>query len=130
MEDGIGADRTREDHSRLASQLYAAYARLKEVERLASIIGEEELSETNRRYLQFGERFERQFVAQDEYEERDFLRTLDIGWQALKPLPDAELTRLSRELLARYRKGSAASAGASKESTGTGTGAAASTEES
>ncbi len=104
MEDGIGERRTRDDHSGLANQLYAAYARVKEVERLASIIGREELSETNRRYLQFGERFERDFVAQQAYENRDFVRTLTLGWKVLKPLPDAELTRLSRELIERYRQ--------------------------
>ena len=104
MEDGIGQDRTRDDHSRLASQLYAAYARVKDIERLASIIGREELSEVNRRYLQFGEHFEREFVSQQVYENRDFIRTLDLGWRALQPLPDGELTRLSRELIERYRK--------------------------
>ncbi len=54
--------------------------------------------------LQFGELFERQFVAQDPYENRDFLRTLTLGWQTLRPVPDTELTRVSRELIARYRK--------------------------
>jgi V/A-type H+-transporting ATPase subunit B len=103
MEDGIGEGQTRDDHSRLASQLYAAYAHVKEIERLASIIGVEELSEVNRRYLRFGERFEREFLAQDAYESRDVVGTLDRGWQVLKPLPDAELTRLSRELMAHYR---------------------------
>jgi V/A-type H+-transporting ATPase subunit B len=104
MEDGIGAGRTRDDHSAVCSQLYAAYAKVKEVEQLASIIGTEELSEINRRYLQFGERFEREFVAQDRYENRDFLSTLTLGWQTLRPLPDAELTRVSRELIERYRQ--------------------------
>lgn len=103
MEDGIGPGRTRDDHSPLASQLYAAYARKKDVERLASIIGEQELSEVNRRYLQFGERFERQFVSQGQSENRTFGETLDLGWQALAPLPDTELNRLSRGLLERYR---------------------------
>jgi len=103
MEDGIGGGRTRDDHSPLASQLYAAYARMKEVERLASIIGEQELSEVNRRYLQFGQRFERHFVGQGLLENRTFGDTLDLGWQALAPLPDTELTRLSRALLQRHR---------------------------
>ena len=103
MEDGIGAGRTRDDHSTVASQLYAAYARMKEVERLASIIGEQELSEVNRRYLQFGQRFEHQFVGQALTENRTFPETLDRGWQALAPLPDGELTRLSRALLQRHR---------------------------
>jgi V/A-type H+-transporting ATPase subunit B len=102
MEDGIGAGRTREDHSAAASQLYAAYAKVKEVERLASIIGTEELSEVDRRYLRFGERFERDFIAQDPYENRDFLRTLTLGWETLQTLPDTELTRVSRELIERY----------------------------
>ncbi len=103
MEDGIGSGRTRDDHSPLASQLYAAYARVREVQQLASIIGTEELSEINRRYLQFAEHFERQFVAQDVYENRDFARTLDLGWQVLGPLPDGELTRLTRELIKQHR---------------------------
>jgi V/A-type H+/Na+-transporting ATPase subunit B len=103
MEDGIGAGRTREDHSPLASELYAAYARAKEIKRLASIIGEEELSEANRRYLRFGSAFEREFVQQDPYESRDFLSTLDLGWKVLGPLPDEELTRLGRDLVQRFR---------------------------
>jgi V/A-type H+-transporting ATPase subunit B len=103
MEDGIGAGRTRDDHSALASQLYAAYARVREVQRLASIIGEEELSEIDRRYLQFGERFERGFLAQGLYETRTFEETLDLAWQILEPLPESELTRLGRELIARHR---------------------------
>ncbi|MCK6555830.1 V-type ATP synthase subunit B [Candidatus Binatia bacterium] len=103
MEDGIGAARTRGDHSPLASQLYAAYARMKEVGRLASIIGEQELSEVNRRYLQFGESFERQFVGQGLTDNRTFDQTLDLGWHALAPLPDSELTRIGRALLQRHR---------------------------
>jgi V/A-type H+-transporting ATPase subunit B len=103
MEDGVGAGRTREDHSSLANQLYAAYSRVKEVERLASIIGSEDLSETNRRYLRFGELFEREFVAQGVFESRTFVATLDLGWRALASLPESELTRLPRQLIERYR---------------------------
>ena len=110
MEDGIGEGQTRADHSRLASQLYATYARVKDIERLASIVGEQELSEANRRYLQFGERFEREFIAQQVTENRDFTRTLELGWQSLQLLPDSELTRVGRDLIARYRGGAAAAA--------------------
>jgi V/A-type H+-transporting ATPase subunit B len=104
MEDGIGPGRTRDDHSRLASQLYAAYSRVKEVERLASIVGEQELSDLNRRYLEFGTRFERQFLVQDPYQNRSFVETLDLGWHALGALPESELTRVSHELIERYGK--------------------------
>jgi V/A-type H+-transporting ATPase subunit B len=102
MEDGIGAGRTWDDHSRLASQLYATYARVKEVERLVGIIGEEDLSEFNRRYLQFGAAFEREFLVQGPYETRSFRETLDCGWRALGCIPESELTRLPRELIERY----------------------------
>jgi len=115
MEDGIGPGRTRDDHSRLASQLYAACARVKEVERLASIIGEEELSEINRRYLQFGTRFEREFLAQDVFDNRTFESTLGIGWSVLEPLPDGELIRLSRELIEQYRHAASAAEDAATE---------------
>ncbi|HVM96275.1 MAG TPA: V-type ATP synthase subunit B [Candidatus Acidoferrales bacterium] len=104
MEDGIGEQRTRADHSKLASQLYAAYAKVKEIERLASIIGSEELSEPNRRYLQFGARFEREFLSQAAIDSRSFEDTLDLGWKVLEPLPDSELTRVTQEQIERYRR--------------------------
>ncbi|MBI3785179.1 MAG: V-type ATP synthase subunit B [Deltaproteobacteria bacterium] len=104
MEDGIGEGRTRPDHSKLASQLYAAYAKTKEIERLASIIGNEELSELNRRYLQFGQRFERQFLSQGDFDNRSFEATLDLAWEVLRPLPDSELTRVTQEQIERYRR--------------------------
>jgi V/A-type H+-transporting ATPase subunit B len=103
MEDGIGAERTRADHSPLASQLYAAYARTKDAQRLASIIGQQELSELDRRYLQFGQRFDSEFLAQGPEEDRPFSVSLDLGWHVLAPLPDTELTRLSRELIDQHR---------------------------
>jgi len=105
MEDGIGEGRTRSDHSKLASQLYAAYAKVREVERLASIIGSEELSEIHRRYLKFGERFEQEFLSQGEYDDRSFETTLDIGWSVLGPLPDHELTRVTQEQIEQHRGG-------------------------
>jgi V/A-type H+-transporting ATPase subunit B len=103
MEDGIGEGRTRADHSKLASQLYAAYAKVKEIERLASIIGTEELSELHRRYLKFGERFEHEFLSQPEFDNRSFEATLETGWKVLEPLPDSELTRLTQQQIESHR---------------------------
>ncbi|MDR1106434.1 MAG: V-type ATP synthase subunit B, partial [Treponema sp.] len=91
MKDGIGPGMTREDHKDLSSQLFAAYSKVKQIRNLASIIGEEELSEGDKRYLKFGERFESVYLTQDENENRDIGRTLDLGWQVLSELPREEL---------------------------------------
>ncbi|OPX28016.1 MAG: V-type ATP synthase subunit B, partial [Candidatus Omnitrophica bacterium 4484_171] len=97
MKDGIGEGKTRIDHVNLSSQLYSAYARSKEAESLASIIGEEELSHTDKSYLDFGRIFEEEFINQGFSEPRSIEETLNIGWQALKALPEKELNRLTRE---------------------------------
>ncbi len=101
MKDGIGAGMTREDHKELAAQLFAAYSRVRSIRSLAAVIGEEELSELDKRYLAFGEKFEQQFVAQGERENRSIDQTLDIGWKILATLPRSELYRVSEETLAR-----------------------------
>lgn len=105
MKDGIGADYTREDHPRVASQLYASYARALEVRNLASIIGAEELSEEDRRYMEFAELFERRFIGQGEDEERDITETLDLAWEILSVLPPEELTRVREEDIAKHHRG-------------------------
>ena len=102
MKDGIGAGMTREDHKDVSSQLFAAYARVKQVRNLASIIGEEELSVDDKRYLKFGERFEQVFLIQGEYENRDIGRTLDLGWKVLADLPREELLRVKEEFIEKY----------------------------
>lgn len=102
MKDGIGKGRTREDHYNLSSQLYAAYARVQSVRALASIIGEEELSDIDKRYLHFGERFETKFVNQGEEENRSIEETLSIGWRVLSTLPATELHRVTKEQIERY----------------------------
>jgi V/A-type H+-transporting ATPase subunit B len=79
----------------LAAQLYAAYAQAKQTRILASVVGEEGLSETDRTYLAFGERFERDVVAQPD--RRDIEQSMDAGWLALRGLPHNELARLSDE---------------------------------
>ncbi len=102
MKDGIGEGMTREDHKDVASQLFAAYSRVKAVRNLASIIGEEELSAGDKRYLAFGETFERDYLSQDEAEDRTIEHTLDLGWKALSVLPRDELLRVRKEFIERY----------------------------
>jgi V/A-type H+-transporting ATPase subunit B len=109
MKDGIGKGRTREDQPRWGAQLYAAYAHTQDVRALASVIGEEELTETDQAYLKFGRAFEQEFVAQGFNENRTIERTLDIGWKLLSMLPKAELTRVSLDDLNKYYKGENAS---------------------
>jgi V/A-type H+-transporting ATPase subunit B len=102
MKDGIGPGMTREDHKDVSSQLFAAYARVKQIRNLASIIGEEELSLTDKSYLKFGERFEQILLTQGEYENRDIGRTLDLGWKVLGELPREELLRAKEEYIEKY----------------------------
>ncbi|HET9701578.1 MAG TPA: V-type ATP synthase subunit B, partial [Burkholderiales bacterium] len=97
MKDGIGKDDTREDHPRVAAQLYASYAKALEVRNLASIIGAEELSEGDRQYLRFAEGFERRFVGQGEDEDRSIIETLGIAWDLLSMLPPESLSRVREE---------------------------------
>jgi V/A-type H+-transporting ATPase subunit B len=102
MKDGIGEGMTREDHKDVASQLFAAYSKVKQVRNLASIIGEEELSEGDKFYLRFGERFEQDFLTQGEYENRSIAETLDLGWKLLAHLPREELLRIKKEYIEKY----------------------------
>lgn len=102
MKDGIGEGRTRADHSHLSAQLYAAYAHVQDVRSLASVVGEEELSTVDQKYLEFGEAFERQFVNQAPAENRSIEETLTLGWQLLSILPAGELTRVTPEEIQRY----------------------------
>jgi len=104
MKDGVGKGYTREDHPVLASQLFAAYAHVKRVRGLADVIGEEELSLLDKTYLEFGEAFERRFLAQTETENRSIEETLELGWDVLSILPRDELHRVSDAMLdAHYR---------------------------
>ncbi len=102
MKDGIGEGHTRADHAHLSAQLYASYAHVQDVRALASVIGEEELTSVDQRYLKFGHAFERGFVRQGATENRTVEETLDIGWQGLSILPREELTRVSEKEIAQY----------------------------
>jgi V/A-type H+-transporting ATPase subunit B len=106
MKDGIGEGLTRGDHAHLASQLFAAYARVKDIRMLASVIGEEELSPLDQLYLKFGTELEMKFVAQKETEERSIENTLDLGWEMLSLLPRDELHRITDEEARQYYHGS------------------------
>ncbi|MBN1901675.1 V-type ATP synthase subunit B [Candidatus Sumerlaeota bacterium] len=99
---GIGEGRTREDHPNWANQIFASYARGKEAQELSTILGEAALSELDKKFLSFAERFENEFVRQDEYEDRSIKDTLSIGWDLLTELPRTELKRIKYELIDKY----------------------------
>jgi V/A-type H+-transporting ATPase subunit B len=102
MKDGIGKGMTREDHPHISSQLFAAYAKVKDVRALASVIGEEELTPLDHKYLEFGEAFEARFLSQREDEDRSIGETLDIGWKVVSILPKEELHRVTEEEIAAH----------------------------
>jgi len=102
MKDGIGDGYTREDHQDLANQLFASYAKVQDVRSLASVIGEEELSAVDRKYIEFGRYFEERFISQGVTEDRTIGETLDLGWKILSMLPREELDRVDNEALDKY----------------------------
>jgi len=102
MKDGIGKGKTREDHRDVFNQLFSSYARAVELRGLAAIIGEEGLSEVDKKYLIFGEVFEQKFIKQDVNENRSIERTLDLGWEVLATLPERELVNIRPEYIKKY----------------------------
>ena len=108
MKDGIGEGYTRADHSDCSNQLFAAYAKVQDARALASVIGEEELSEVDKKYMYFGRMFEQHFVNQGARENRSIEETLDLGWMLLSLLPREELDRVSEKVLAQYYRPEAA----------------------
>lgn len=102
MKDGIGEKYTRKDHAALSSQLFASYAKVQDIRSLASVIGEEELSEIDKQYLEFGKTFEELFIGQNFDEDRSIDQTLNLGWCMLKMLPKSELDRVDDEILKEY----------------------------
>ena len=99
---GIGENKTREDHSGVANQLFAAYARGKEVRELAIILGEAALSDIDKKYLEFANNFENKFVKQEKNEDRSIEETLSIGWELLSILPKNELKRIKEKHIEQY----------------------------
>ena len=105
MKDGIGKGYTREDHQDLANQLFSAYAKVGEARNLASVIGEDELSPIDKKYLEFGKAFEERYIGQGPNETRTIEETLDLGWELLRILPKEELDRVDTKILDVYYKG-------------------------
>jgi V/A-type H+-transporting ATPase subunit B len=99
---GIGAGKTREDHADVLNQIFACYARGKEVRELALILGEAALTDLDKLYLKFAERFEDEFVRQGEFTARTIIETIDLGWKLLRTIPKAELKRVRPEYLEKY----------------------------
>ncbi len=99
---GIGEGKTREDHADLYNQLYAAYARGKEAQELATILGEAALSAQDQKYMTFANAFEQRYISQGYYENRTVEQTLDLGWELLSMFADAELKRIDAELIQKY----------------------------
>ncbi|MDO5560254.1 MAG: V-type ATP synthase subunit B [Oscillospiraceae bacterium] len=99
MKDGIGEGYTRADHSSVANQLFACYAKVQDARSLSAVIGEEELSDIDKKYLEFGVAFEKYFINQGFEENRTIEQTLDLGWNLLSLLPESELDRIDETLL-------------------------------
>ncbi len=102
MKDGIGEGYTRADHEDLMNQLYESYSKVQDVRNISQIVGEDDLSDVDKKYLRFGDEFERRFLAQDKDENRELDESLDLGWKILKILPRNELHRVSKENLDKF----------------------------
>lgn len=105
MKDGIGEGCTRDDHSALANQLLATYAKVQDAKALASVIGEDELSPDDKRLMVFGREFESRFINQPFTENRSIEETLDLGWELLSMLPREALDRVDNAMLDKHYKG-------------------------
>ncbi len=99
MKDGIGEGFTRKDHADVSNQLFASYAKVQEARSLASVIGEDELSDMDKKYMEFGRLFEKVFVGQGFNSKRSINETLDLGWALLSTLPQEALDRLDPEVI-------------------------------
>lgn len=104
MKDGIGEGFTRADHQGVANQLFSCYAKVGDARALASVIGEDELSPIDKKFLIFGKEFENRFVGQGNHTNRNIMETLTIGWELLGLLPRGELDRVDTKVLNQYYK--------------------------
>ncbi|MHA1820414.1 MAG: V-type ATP synthase subunit B [Promethearchaeota archaeon] len=102
MKEGVGKGKTREDHMDVASQLYALYSQSLEIKELESIIGEEGLTHSDKKILEFGKSFEEYFINQSYNDERSIKQTLDLAWALLSHVPKKNLMRLNKKLIEKY----------------------------
>ena len=101
-DEGIGEGKTREDHAPTMNQIFAAYAQGKEAKELANVLGEAALSESDKKYVAFTDRFEEEYVNQGSYTNRSIDESIELGWDLLKILPREELKRIKDEMLDKY----------------------------
>ncbi len=99
---GTGEGKTREDHKKVADQVFALYAEGKEMRGLVAIVGEEALSDRDKRKLNFAKEFEEQFLQQGMNEDRSFKQTMDIAWKILSTIPREELTKIDNKIKDKY----------------------------
>ena len=102
MDRGIGDGRTREDHAGVSNQLYAAYSEGCDLRDLVAIVGEDALSDRDRKFLNFALEFEKKFVSQDNHEDRSIEQTLSIGWELFSRLPTSELKKIDEKYIKKY----------------------------
>lgn len=96
MKDGIGEKYTRKDHREISDQLFSSYSKVQEVRALAKVLGESDLSDMDKKYIEFGNAFEQRFINQGRLESRTMEQTLDLAWEILKILPEGELDKISK----------------------------------
>jgi V/A-type H+-transporting ATPase subunit B len=102
MDRGIGKNRTREDHADVSNQLYAAYAEGRDLRDLVAIVGEDALSERDKKFLKFADEFEKRFVKQDSHEDRSIEQTLTVGWELISILPTSEIKKIEEKHIKKY----------------------------
>lgn len=102
MKRGIGKGRTREDHDDVSNQCYAAYAEGCELRDLIAVVGEEALSDRDKKFLKFADLFEKEFISQTGDEDRSIGDTLGLAWQLLSTLPKDELKRIEEKYIKKY----------------------------
>merc|ERR1711953_681121 len=102
MKSAIGEGMTRNDHGGVSNQLYANYAQGKDVMAMKAVVGEEALSAEDKLYLEFLERFEKEFISQGSYENRTIFESLDLGWELLRIFPRESLKRIPHKTKDQY----------------------------